>query len=628
MKHVSHLLAPLFIGLMLIQCLNIHSREINKPEHGLKNTQLIEINKVLLTDLKTVVYIDVHSRPNVRINIDSTLHLSANNKKYLIVSTEGINLGEDYKFKENKEDHFILTFEPLPEGTKSFDLIEGDCDNCYRIWDVDLTDKKQAYKPDIPSELLTQGINKDARFPAPEFKMGKTKVTLHVTGLKDAYKLRTVKLGISNLFTGGYDEVEGKKETDGKYLFEIEQYVTANAFLQVGGAFCKFLLNPGENAEIYLDMTGWSKNKSRYNPQKDLQYIAFKSDFANVNNQLADMDDNGIDLQITNFKDNLIVDMSKQEYLDKISNSYKEKLASINTANINSFQKQYLKNELKSNVAAAFVYIDYYFTSSYRSKHKLDKKATIDYKAPVLEKEDLLKLKEIGLNDSLWVYSRTYSNVANAMTSNISKEILDDITGTGILQDLRKCLPLVKKAISMQALSADEEATLKSAANPYYLEVYNTIYNNTKKQYDSNVAKGGFVIETTPEVSGDQILEAIVAKHKGKVVFVDFWATWCVPCLNSMKKIKEIKPEMVGKDVVTIYITNATSPKTKWTSMLPDIGGIHYYLNEKQWEGLGNKHGFKGIPTYMIFDKSGQKSFQKSGYPGNETMIEELSKLW
>ena len=142
------------------------------------------------------------------------------------------------------------------------------------------------------------------------------------------------------------------------------------------------------------------------------------------------------------------------------------------------------------------------------------------------------------------------------------------------------------------------------------------------------MAKGGFMIEATPVVTNDKILESIIAKYKGQVVFVDFWATWCGPCLMAMKTIKPIKPQMKEKGVVSVYISGETSPKGKWTSMLPEIGGLHYYLTDLQWGALEKKYNIDGIPTYMIFDKNGKKVFETTGYPGTDKILEELSKVW
>lgn len=147
------------------------------------------------------------------------------------------------------------------------------------------------------------------------------------------------------------------------------------------------------------------------------------------------------------------------------------------------------------------------------------------------------------------------------------------------------------------------------------------------KSSEDNVDKK-HIVEKAPDVESDKIIEAIVAKHKGKVVLVDLWATWCGPCLNGMKKMKDIKPQMAEKDVVIVYITDTSSPESDWNGMLSDIGGIHYRLDKKQFNALKGKYEFRGIPTYIVFDKEGNKAYQRSGYPGNEMFIEELSKIW
>ncbi len=140
--------------------------------------------------------------------------------------------------------------------------------------------------------------------------------------------------------------------------------------------------------------------------------------------------------------------------------------------------------------------------------------------------------------------------------------------------------------------------------------------------------KHEYTVAKTPEAENDQLLDAIVAQYKGKAVFVDFWATWCGPCVNAMKVLGPLKPEIYAKGVVILYIAGENSPKEKWESMLPSIGGIHYYITKAQWGALCEKYGIKGIPAYLIFDKTGKQTYFKMGYPGNDAVMEELGKVW
>ena len=89
-----------------------------------------------------------------------------------------------------------------------------------------------------------------------------------------------------------------------------------------------------------------------------------------------------------------------------------------------------------------------------------------------------------------------------------------------------------------------------------------------------------------------------------------------------------LKAEMKEQGVVMIYITNHTSPRAVWIGMLPNIGGIHYQLTAEQWAALSSRYQIRGFPTYMIFDKTGERTFEIVGFPGNDRMREQLAKVW
>ncbi len=139
--------------------------------------------------------------------------------------------------------------------------------------------------------------------------------------------------------------------------------------------------------------------------------------------------------------------------------------------------------------------------------------------------------------------------------------------------------------------------------------------------------KDPLVVNETPAVSKEKLMNAIISKYQGKVIVVDFWATWCGPCLNAMKEYRTVKSELKGKNVVFVYITDGSSPKNLWEEKIKGIGGEHYYLNDDECEHLMGSFDFEGIPSYVIFDVKGKLHHKFTSYPGNEEMQKMIEKL-
>lgn len=136
------------------------------------------------------------------------------------------------------------------------------------------------------------------------------------------------------------------------------------------------------------------------------------------------------------------------------------------------------------------------------------------------------------------------------------------------------------------------------------------------------------VKRTTPKYDGSaNMVDAIVAEFPGKTVFVDFWATWCSPCLAAMKTMEPIKPWMEENDIVKVYISAPTSDKAKWDSMIGNIGGNHYWATQDEWKALIARYNFGGIPYYQVYNKKGENTFSQVGYPGNDKLKAEFEKV-
>jgi thiol-disulfide isomerase/thioredoxin len=211
------------------------------------------------------------------------------------------------------------------------------------------------------------------------------------------------------------------------------------------------------------------------------------------------------------------------------------------------------------------------------------------------------------------------------------KAIMADLIGsnTGLFYDLLAASAYSKQFIDeTKPLSETQIKNIKSYfKNKSFVDILLT--ENEKIAKVTGITSH-LQINETPAVPKEKVLDAIVAKYKGKVVMVDFWATWCGPCLAAMKESREFKKEMSDKDVVFVYITNRSSPKELWEKKIQGIGGEHYYLNnDGEWDSisLSDKYGFNGIPTYLIFDTTGELKHRRIAYPGNDEIREMVEDL-
>lgn len=159
-----------------------------------------------------------------------------------------------------------------------------------------------------------------------------------------------------------------------------------------------------------------------------------------------------------------------------------------------------------------------------------------------------------------------------------------------------------------RTLSPDELDVLKqNCKNSFLIELVQRLNNEVEakiRTVKSAVLPLGVNTYSIPEDT-DDLLGYIVKKYKGKVVYIDFWATWCGPCRQELPYSEKCKIEFKNKDVVFVYITGGSSPELTWKKMITDIPGEHYKLTDKQWKNICVKFGINSIPHYMLVDKKG-----------------------
>jgi thiol-disulfide isomerase/thioredoxin len=100
--------------------------------------------------------------------------------------------------------------------------------------------------------------------------------------------------------------------------------------------------------------------------------------------------------------------------------------------------------------------------------------------------------------------------------------------------------------------------------------------------------------------------EVDLAKLQGKVVLIDFWATWCGPCVaelpNVIKAYKELHPK--GFEIVGISLD---SDKAELQAFVKDKGmEWPQYFDGKGWQNeISTKYGINSIPAMWLLNKKG-----------------------
>ena len=130
-----------------------------------------------------------------------------------------------------------------------------------------------------------------------------------------------------------------------------------------------------------------------------------------------------------------------------------------------------------------------------------------------------------------------------------------------------------------------------------------------------------------PEGEPQGWLPKIVSEHKGHIVFIDFWATWCGPCRMGMREMEKVKGELTARGVDFVYITDTSSDNNEWVKYVAQHAGDHYIVPKDKVGEMQIPDYKNAIPHYLIYDRKGKLVTAICGWSSVEEMMEELSKV-
>lgn len=115
---------------------------------------------------------------------------------------------------------------------------------------------------------------------------------------------------------------------------------------------------------------------------------------------------------------------------------------------------------------------------------------------------------------------------------------------------------------------------------------------------------------------------ASLDEYKGKVVLLDFWATWCGVCQEALPKVKQLQTVYGGEEFVLVSVSEDEDPQT-WKSYV-GRNGMTWAQKFDGDSSLMNKFQVSALPTYVLLGKDGQEIKR---YEGEDPAVSILERI-
>jgi peroxiredoxin len=178
-----------------------------------------------------------------------------------------------------------------------------------------------------------------------------------------------------------------------------------------------------------------------------------------------------------------------------------------------------------------------------------------------------------------------------------------DILFTRAILYAQICKDFPKATADLQQLKADFPATADAKRVDPILASFGKMEAAQKIQ-DSLLVGAAFPDFQVQDLDGKPLS---VAAEKGKIVLIDFWATWCGPCVHELPNVLKVyqADHAKGFDIIGVSLD---SDKDKLTSFIKDKSMTWpQYFDGKGWENeISTKYGIVSIPATFLIGKDGK----------------------
>ncbi|MEW6266866.1 MAG: TlpA disulfide reductase family protein [Thermodesulfobacteriota bacterium] len=129
-----------------------------------------------------------------------------------------------------------------------------------------------------------------------------------------------------------------------------------------------------------------------------------------------------------------------------------------------------------------------------------------------------------------------------------------------------------------------------------------------------------------PDLTGQEVS---LSKFKGRVILLNFWATWCPPCVAEVPDFVDLQNEFgpLGLSVVGVSMDSDDVSEVKAFTRKYRVNYPVLYAGKKAKETVRKIGGMRGIPTTLLIDRQGRVVQKITGAAPKETWAKEIKRL-
>lgn len=398
-----------------------------------------------------------------------------------------------------------------------------------------------------------------------------------------------------------------------KFLFD-DKYMQVD--ITHGNQATEVILAKGSNVTLRLDAANFDSSISYTSKNSEIpnfvaQHVLHKGLITTYNRHA-----------------NMLFTYDKLTFQNKLDSLLNDELDFVNNTKIN------LPSDFRQYWTNRFVYFNHYCKIIYPGVYKQIKKqmGVTNYDSSQLEFE----IPNNVYNDVLIEVPEYRLFLSNTMGKKFMSQgnKIDEQVVKGIINETSRNLPQKTAELGIAGMIYQTRKFYTTETLTKLFNQYNTLYpgsayTNTLKEavvVRTKTSKGQPAMDFTVKTIEGKTVK--LSELKGKVVYLDFWASWCMPCIAEMPHSKKIFEQFADNEKVILLTVSTDINTDNWKKAVDkyNLPGIHG-LDGGGWQGkIAQLYNIESVPTYFLIDKNGNFALDSTPRPSDEKQLIDAIK--